>query len=67
MPTATRIIVLNTTKVGDKSLVVHALSRELGRRSFIVSAGGRMGGALWQPLSVLDCEVMQDPLIPELR
>ena len=61
MTTATRIIVLNTTKVGDKSLVVHALSRELGRRSFIVSAGGRMGGALWQPLSVLDCEVLENP------
>ena len=60
MPTATRIIVLNTTKVGDKSLVVHALSRELGRRSFIVSAGGRMG-AMWQPLSVLDCEVIENP------
>ena len=61
MTTATRIIVLNTTKVGDKSLVVHALSRELGRRSFIVSAGGRNSGALWQPLSILDGEALENP------
>lgn len=61
MPVNTRIIVLNTTKVGDKSLVVHALSRELGRRSFIVSAGGRTGMAYWQPLSVLDVEVIENP------
>lgn len=62
MPTATRIIVLNTTKVGDKSLVVHALSRELGRRSFITGAGGsRSGMAWWQPLSILDCEVIENP------
>lgn len=69
MPVSTRIIVLNTTKVGDKSLVVHALSRELGRRSFITSAGGtsgaRRGGsgrmAWWQPLSVLDVEVIENP------
>ena len=61
MPVSTRIIVLNTTKVGDKSLVVHALSRELGRRSFIVSAGGRTGMAYWQPLSVLDAEVIENP------
>ena len=75
MPVSTRIIVLNTTKVGDGSLVVHALSRELGRRSFITSAGGasgarrggRSGGghsggmAFWQPLSVLDVEVLENP------
>ena len=71
MPLSTRIIVLNTTKVGDKSLVIHALSRELGRRSFITSAGGtsgaRRGGghsagmAFWQPLSVLDVEVLENP------
>ena len=61
MTLSTRIVVLNTTKVGDRNLVVHALSRELGRRSFIVSAGGRVSGAMWQPLSVLDCEVTENP------
>ncbi len=85
MPVSTRIIVLKTTKVGDRSLVVHALSRELGRRSFITGVGGsaaasggrasssaeagglaRRGGgrasmAYWQPLSVLDAEVVENP------
>ena len=61
MTISTRIIVLNTTKVGDRSLVIHALSRDLGRRSFIVSVGGRGGTALWQPLSIVDCEVMENP------
>ena len=67
MPLSTRIIVLNTTKVGDKSLVVHALSRELGRRSFITGVSGsgakKTGGsmAFWQPLSVLDVEVVENP------
>lgn len=58
---STRIIVLNSTKVGEKNLVIHALSRELGRRSFIVGAGGRLGGAMWQPLSILDCEAVENP------
>lgn len=59
---STRIIVLNTTKVGDRSLVIHALSRDLGRRSFIVGVGSsRSGMALWQPLSILDCEVLENP------
>jgi len=58
MNTASRIIILNSTKVGDKSLVLHCLSRELGRRSFIISAG--KGGALWQPLNIIDAEVVEN-------
>jgi hypothetical protein len=56
---STRIIVLNSTKVGEKNLVIHALSRELGRRSFITGVSGsgakKTGGSMayWQPLSVL--------------
>ena len=59
MVTATRLIVLNTTKVGDSSLVVHALSRDLGRRSFIVAAG--KGASLFQPMNILDAEVVENP------
>ena len=59
MVTATGIIVLNTTKVGDRSLVVHALSRDLGRRSFIVAAG--KGASLFQPMNILDAEVVENP------
>ncbi|MCR4824410.1 MAG: DNA repair protein RecO C-terminal domain-containing protein [Bacteroidales bacterium] len=57
----TRLIILNTTKIGERSLVLHALSPDWGRRSFIVSIpkGGRM--ALFQPLNILDAEVTENP------
>ena len=57
----TQLIILNTTKVGERSLVLHALSPDWGRRSFITSIpkGGRL--ALFQPLSVLDAEVSENP------
>ena len=55
----TRLIILNTTKIGERSLVLHALSPDWGRRSFVaaVPKGGVM--ALFQPLSVLDAEVVE--------
>lgn len=59
MRIATRLIVLKTTRTGEKSLVVHAISPELGRRSFIVAAGRGMG--MWMPLSILDAEVVENP------
>ena len=60
MNDSVRLIVLNTTKLGDSSLVLHCLCREMGRRSFI--AGVRKGGsrALYLPLSVLDAEVAEN-------
>ena len=53
-----RLIILATTKVGDKSLVLHTFCRELGRRSFIVTAG--KGMAMYMPLSILDAEVIEN-------
>lgn len=57
----TRLIILNTTKIGERSLVLHALSPDWGRRSFITSVpkGGRM--ALFQPLNILDAEITENP------
>ena len=57
----TRLIILNTTKVGERSLVLHALSPDWGRRSFITSVPKGGGMALFQPLSVLDAEVTENP------
>lgn len=54
------IIVLNTTKVGEKSLVVHSLSSSMGRRSFITTAG-RGSGALYMPLNILDVQLTENP------
>lgn len=55
-----RIIVLNVTKTGDKSLVIHSLSREFGRRSFIVSVGRNTSMALFLPLNILEVEVSEN-------
>ena len=57
----TRLIILNTTKVGERSLVLHALCPDWGRRSFITSVPKGGGMALFQPLSVLDAEVTENP------
>lgn len=54
----TRFVILATTKVGEKSLVLHTLSREMGRRSFIVSTGSGRGMAMYQPLNILEAEAM---------
>ncbi len=61
MISADRLIVLNTTRTGENSLVLHCLSRRLGRRSFIVSAGSKAPRAFFQPLSLLDVEVIENP------
>lgn len=60
MNTAVRLIVLNFTKLGDSSLVLHCLCREMGRRSFIVTV--RKGGsrAMYLPFSILDAEVIEN-------
>ena len=60
MNSSVRLIVLNSTKLGDSSLVLHCLCREMGRRSFIV--GVRKGGsrAMFLPFSILDAEVIEN-------
>ena len=55
-----RLIVLNSTKLGDSSLVLHCLCRRLGRRSFIVPVGKGGSRALYLPFSVLDAEVLEN-------
>ena len=57
----TRLIILNTTKIGERSLVLHALSPDWGRRSFIASVPKGGGMAMFQPLSVLDAEIKENP------
>ncbi len=61
MTFSTELIVLNATKLGEKSLVVHCLTPEMGRRGFIVSvpSGGRM--ALFLPLNLLEAEIVENP------
>jgi DNA repair protein RecO (recombination protein O) len=55
------LIVLATTKVGENALVVHTLSREHGRRGFLVRPGKKAGMALFLPLNILEADVVENP------
>ena len=60
MTLLTDIIVLNTTKLGETSVVVHCLSRDYGRRGFIVNVGRRIPSSLLQPLGILEAKVVEN-------
>lgn len=53
-------IVLNATKTGEKSLVVHTVSARWGRRSFITTIGKSSPMALFLPFNILDVEVSEN-------
>lgn len=60
MVSSTSLIVLHTTKFGENSLVIHTLSRDYGRRSFLVrGVGKRSSMSLFLPLSVLDADIVE--------
>ena len=59
MVTATELIVLHTTKVGENSIVVHTLSKEYGRRGFLVRGAGKRLMSLLLPLNILEAEVTE--------
>lgn len=54
------LIVLHTTKFGENSLVVHTLSREYGRRSFLVKGAGKKSMmSLFLPLNMLEADIIE--------
>lgn len=57
----TELIVLATTKVGDNAMVVHTLTREWGRRGFLVRSARKAGTALFLPLNILEADVLENP------
>ena len=57
----TEFIVLATTKVGENAVVVHTLSREWGRRGFLVPSARKAGTALLLPLNILEADVVENP------
>jgi DNA repair protein RecO (recombination protein O) len=60
MTTNTGLIVLHTTKFGENSLVVHTLSRDYGRRSFLVKGAGKKSMmSLFLPLNVLEADILE--------
>ena len=65
MTTPAELIVLHTTKYSETSVVLHTISRQWGRRSFMVKGLGRSSGArmaLFLPLNILECEVVESSL-----
>ena len=60
MTSYTELIVLHTTKFGENSLVVHTLSRDYGRRSFLVKGTGKKSMmSLFLPLNVLEADIVE--------
>ena len=59
MTTSTELIILHTTKFGENSVVIHTLSRDYGRRSFLVRGAGRNVMSLLLPLNVLEADVTE--------
>ena len=58
--TNTELIVLHTTKFGENSIVAHTLSKEYGRRSFLIKGVSRKAiMTLMLPLSILEAEVVE--------
>ncbi|MGM9789316.1 MAG: DNA repair protein RecO [Candidatus Cryptobacteroides sp.] len=56
-----RIIVLNTTRVKENSIVLHTISRTYGRRSFLVHVGKNAGMSYFLPLNLLEVSVTENP------
>ena len=55
----TELIVLHTTKFGENSIVVHSLSRDYGRRSFLVRGVGKKSMSLFLPLNILEADIIE--------
>lgn len=53
------LIVLAHTPFGEKSVVIHAIAREYGRRSFLVKMGAKTPMTLFQPMNVLEASVVE--------
>ena len=63
MTVNTEIIILHTTKFGENSLVLHTLSRDYGRRSFLVrSVGKKHSMSLFLPLNILEADIVENPI-----
>ena len=61
MKTRAELIVLNHTKVRDNAIVIHTLSREFGRRSYLVSVRKGASMALFLPLSLVEADITDNP------
>lgn len=61
MKQTAELIVLAHTRFGENSIVLHTLSEEYGRRSFLVRVSSRTSMALFLPLNILQAEITENP------
>jgi DNA repair protein RecO (recombination protein O) len=61
MKSKAELIVLNHTKFGENSIVLHTLSAEYGRHGFLVKVTPKTAMALFLPLNILQSEVTENP------
>jgi len=55
------LIVLSYTKFGERAIVLHSLSKEFGRRGFIISIGRKMSMSMFLPMNILEAEIVENP------
>ena len=61
MTASLEFILLSTTRYGENALILHTLSQEYGRRSFITRVGKKTSMALFLPLNILEADITQNP------
>lgn len=57
-PHSIDLIVLGTTKFAENGIVLHSLSREYGRRGWLVRVGKKGGQGPMMPLSLVEAEIV---------
>lgn len=60
MTHSSELIILASTKIGEKTVVLHCLSPEWGRRSFICTVSRTTPMSLFLPLNILNGEVHEN-------
>ncbi len=61
MTVNTELIVLNHTRFGESSIVLHTLSKEYGRRRCLVRIGKKTPMSMFLPLAILEADVVENP------
>lgn len=61
MKGAAELIILGYTRFGENRLVVHTLSREYGRRSFLTRVGKGSAMSHFLPLNIVEAMVTENP------
>lgn len=57
MTSSTSFILLHTTRFGENSIVLHTLSKEYGRKGFVVRSVSKKMMSLLLPLNILEADV----------